>query len=247
WLPSTYTDVVTVQQMDSMDFKHYDLMHIRDLNIIIPDFIAENGQTIEVLINVYVTNHVYTRKPASTDKANMAILEFKGRVLKRYKHLDKEPSKLHLINGQPQLLEQRIFDETKYQQSLLLPSFIDFLEANLALKNILANSGNDKTCLTALFNLPHEDDKAYMVLFHLDKLNGSTVNMLIETGYIESIKADHRLQKIINNDRTRLKPFVVLVKNILAGRKPFEGPAIQKRKRSAKKNKKNKESLNAKK
>lgn len=236
---SNILDSVTIKKNGS---EHsYDLSHLKDISF---NIAIESDSPKNVTINVLPTNHVYSIGFKNT--GNKSELTQSGYLLNSYKHCEKDISKLDLRNGIPEKKEIRVFDEERYNQSYYLPDFINSLIKDYKKKCILANSGDDKQCLSGLFSTPSEDF-AYLVIFKLKKVKALEINMIIETAYVEKIDSDHRLEKISSpknrGEINKLRPFATLVINVLAGRNPFEGRPNDKRNRrkKAKKSKKSKE------
>ena len=98
---------------------------------------------------------------------------------------------------------------------------------------VLANSGDARSCLSALWVLPspYEQDDFYIVIFKLTKINGKEINMLIETAFVVDAD-DFRVKKLTSKQNKQdQKPFLVILRNVLAGRKPFDSPKKTKSKK----------------
>ena len=205
------------------------LGHLENLSIEINDFQLENGSTNTVTVHMRPTNHLYSRRfdPASD---NEAILKKTGELLLRFEHEDGNYQAVK--RGTPVVsTEKRVFCDKKYAQSKLFPAFVESLKARLSTICVLANSGDARSCLSALWVLPspYKQDDFYIVIFKLTKLNGKEINMLIETAFVVA-EDDFRVKKLTDKrNRQDQKPFLVILRNVLAGRKPFDSPKQNKK------------------
>ncbi|MFM2479733.1 hypothetical protein [Celerinatantimonas sp. MCCC 1A17872] len=226
-----------------IDDKEYSLSHIKDLSVSI-DLVLSNGETRSVTVNIFCTNHVYSRKLKDVDEQLLNEYKKKGSLLTSYQYKKGNPDDLALRQNAPIEKEKRIFDTEKYKSSFYIPRFFKAPQETLKNRCILANKGDDKTCFSCMFELDDLDEGyAFLLMFKLTKISGNTINLLIETAYIEQIEKDNRLQKIkkiTKSSRDELRPLSVLLKNILEGRKAFETARFSKRTRRRKKNKQKK-------
>lgn len=214
-------DVTTGQQ------KRLDLSHLKNMSFAIKDFRCEHGHIADVEIDVRPTNHVYSR--SLTDGELIESLEDHGLLLRRFKHKPGDPYTLERISGKPQLLELRVFCCDKYASSLLLPDFFKYLSQNVGIKSMLANSGDKRTGLTLMVEPENRPSDVLLIFFRLSKVNRGKLIMMIETAYFES-KEHYRAKKLLEG-KDGLKPFKVLVKNVVAGRMPFDSGALNKGKK----------------
>ena len=216
----------------------HSLEHLQDLTIEISAFNFENGVTDDVEIHVRPTNHVYSRK-FEHDTDNYANLSATGELIIKYEHYENNPSRVKLDLNQAPIIstDKRVFCPTKYNASKNIPAFIEDLNNFPNKFCVLANSGDDRTCLTGVFEFPegNTNNNCYIVLFKLHRINTRELSMVIETAFIVE-KTDFRAVKIEND--TGGKPFLVIVKNIFAKRRPFVGPDKKRSKKKYKKNKK---------
>ncbi|MEZ8885149.1 hypothetical protein, partial [Vibrio sp. 10N.247.311.13] len=169
------------------------------------------------------------------DKDSIQALAQTGELLRRYEH---DSNNYRAVTQERTLSnELRVFCNDKYTENRsFFPSFIDFLKSNLHNICVLPHSkkGDHRKTLTGLLSV--EKGKNYIVLFTLHKTNNKNINMFCETAFVVT-DDDFRAKKLIAPDDTS-KPFLVLLKNILSGRKPFEGKAKKAAKKSYKKKKK---------
>ena len=196
--------------------KQYSLSHLESLSILFEEFELESKQVIPVSIHVRPTNHLYTRR-FEPDSDSLAS----SRLITRYDHYEgnfqavKEPLKIST--------EKRIFCHEKYEASKRLPDFITHVKENNP-KCVLANKGDTRTCLSTLIAAQQENSDQslyYLVMFKLHKVNSKNINMLIETAFIVNAD-DDRAKRIKHSQEADKKPFIILARNILANREPFE-------------------------
>lgn len=214
----------------------YDLTHLKDKGFTIDEFETESKHVIKLNVNIVPTNHLYSRGFVA-NQDNIRVLEQTGELLRRYEHYSDNYSAV----TQERTLsnELRVFCKDKYTDNLnYFPSFIDFLKCNLHNICVLphARKGDHRKTLTGLLSVA--EGKNYIVLFTLHKTNNKNINMFCETAFVVA-DDDFRAKKLIERDDTS-KPFLVLLKNVLSGRKPFEGKAKKAAKKSYKKKKKTK-------
>lgn len=218
----------------------YSLEHLWDLVVTIPNFHFEDGRTDTVEVFVRPTNHVYSRALKPEEDRN--ILRQTGRLIIRYEHHEDAPNKIKKgDDGNPVVSSDvRAFCEEKYQSSLNIPDFVDVLEAGPAKLCVLANRDDDRSCLTALFEFEHgpQEKACFVVIFKLHKLSARQLSMVIETAFM--IDGDDFRVNLLNS-RDKGKPFFVIANNVFANRKPFDGKAKKRAKKSYKKAKKNRQ------
>lgn len=204
--------------------KRLALSHLENLYIVIDDFQLDNGNKTKLTVHMRPTNHLYSRRfePASDDEA---LLTQTGELLLRYEH--EEGNYQAVRHGAPVIsTEKRVFCEKKYEQSMLFPAFVESLKQRLSSVCVLANSGDVRSCLSALWVLPspYAQEDFYIVIFKLTKCNGNEINMLIETAFVVDAN-DFRVKRLTEKrHRQDQKPFLVILRNVLGGRKPFDSP-----------------------
>lgn len=210
----------------------YSIKHLENICITIPDLKLHNNQIVSVSVYMRPTNHLYSVR-FDEEIHDEAALSSTGELLRRYNHVS---GNYQALSSTPPVIstEKRVFCSERYQQSFLFPLFVNFLEDKITGLCVLANNGDDRTCLSMLFRLPqeygYEVDDRYLVFFKLTKINGNEINMLIDTGFVVK-DSDFRAEKIESSKyRHGKKPFIVILKNILAGHKPFESPPLPKKK-----------------
>ena len=220
------------------------LTHLENLKILIVDFISESNNKNDVTINIRPTNHVYSR---SFDKGtdNREKLQRTGELLLKFEHQPDNPERLILDgNGNKKLSSDvRVFCDEKYESSKLLPVFKTMLETNIRTACVIANLGDNKTCLSALLELPahYGPDLRYVVFFKFHKVSATEISMIIETAFIVAL--NHFKIKQLENEEDQ-KSLQAIIKNILAGRFPFEGKSRTKSKKKYKKLKKQRQEKN---
>jgi hypothetical protein len=204
--------------------KRLGLSHLENLFIEINDFQLDDGRSITVTLHMRPTNHLYSRRfePETDDEV---ALKATGELLLRYEH---EAGNYQAVRRVSPVIstEKRVFCARKYEQSKLFPVFVESLKTRLQTICVLANQGDTRSCLSALWVLPspYSQDDYYIVIFKLTKLNGQEVNMLIETAFVVGAN-DSRVKRLRDkNYRQQQKPFLVILKNVLAGRRPFDSP-----------------------
>ncbi|HCZ9068405.1 TPA: hypothetical protein O4G11_003624 [Proteus mirabilis] len=202
--------------------KQLSLKHLSNLSLEIKDFRLENNSLVDIVIHMRPTNHLYSRR-FDPDNDDAEKLNQTGELLFRYEHHEGnfQSVKDGIISS-----EKRVFCEKKYEQSKMFPLFVRELSLHPSSICVLANPGDDRSCLSALWALPspYSSDEKYIVIFKLNKVNSTTINMLVETAFVVK-NDDFRVKKISDSKyRHGQKPFFVILKNILAGRKPFDSP-----------------------
>ncbi|OEE10166.1 hypothetical protein [Aliivibrio fischeri] len=214
----------------------YPIAHLKDLKITLCIEFS-NGDSRDITIHTRPTNHLYSRAVSNEDKLNKAVLISEGSLLRSYVH--REGNYQAVVDEPLKIKEERVFCIDKWRQSYLFPSFVTQVQENYSQVSVLANKGDEKTCLSALLTVPEYDDHVYLVFFHLHKVNSKEVNMMIESAFLVERTA-HKAQKLITPKSNEAKPFVVIVKNILENRKPFESIKQSKSKYKRKKKQKQK-------
>ena len=216
--------------------ERFPLKHLENHFIVIPEFLLESNQTVDLKVYIRPTNHLYSRKP-EIGVDNLAGFSATGELLLRYEHAEGnyQAEKKDQINS-----EKRIFCPKKYEQSIMFPRFAQFLQQNPSQPCISPNPGDRRTCLSALVKLPEpwNDNDLYLVIFKLHKVNIREINMLIETAFVVQSNDTRAERLTANKYRNDRKPFLVLLRNVLAGRLPFEGKAKAAAKKAYKKKKK---------
>ncbi|MCG7550887.1 hypothetical protein [Pseudoalteromonas sp. Of7M-16] len=217
----------------------YCIQHIYNHQIVLNNFEFDHGATGVVTVYVRPTNHVYSR--ALEVKDCEISLRKTGELLLKYEHEENDPSKLKLKNGKPVISsDKRVFEINKYSSSHNIDGFIHHLQNFPNETVILANQGDDKQCLSALINFKHgskDNYAAYIAIFKLHKLPKNSLSMVIETAFLVS-ETDFRYENFIDSDNDKSKPLYVVLRNVLARRKPFEGKAKKNSKKSFKRAKK---------
>ena len=127
-----------------------------------------------------------------------------------------------LMGTSPAIKEHRIFCEMKWADSFYFPQFVELIQTVPIHVTVLANPGDEKTCLSGILDLADKPDDVYLVFFTLTKTNSREVNMLIESVYCVNKATHHKAQKLLTNGGD-VKPFIVALKNVMEGRKPMEG------------------------
>lgn len=219
----------------------FSLSHLMDKSIEIPEFQLDSNHVVHLVVHMRPTNHLYSRK-FDPDQDNYAALQATGKLLRRYEHHD---GNFQAVTRERKLSSDiRVFCRVKHEASLLFQDFVEYMSQNLSDICVLPHAGNKKTCLSALMTLPdpHPGTNNYVVLFSLHKVNSKTINMLIETAFIAT-DDDWRVKLLTGGaQKDNAKPFLVLLRNVLAGRAPFEGKAKRSAKKGYKKKKKQRNS-----
>lgn len=210
----------------------YSIAHLKDHKISI-DVLFDNGDTREITVHMRPTNHLFSRQLTAADEQSRGVLIANGHWLTSYVHHD---GNYQQVKGQPPTVkEHRIFCLSKFQDSFYFTDFVSLLRTNPRNITVLANAGDDRTCLSGILNIAGMADTAYLVFFTLSKINSKEANMLIESAFCVDSTGNSKAQKLVNtkigNDA---KPFVMVLKNVMEGRKPMDGA------KKGKKNRKNK-------
>jgi hypothetical protein len=195
------------------------ISHLKNLSVLI-DVQFSNGDTRTIRIHMRPTNHLFSREETAADKANRPALASQGYLLTSYVHC--EGNFQQLKGTSPAIKEHRIFCEMKWADSFYFPQFVELIQTVPIHVTVLANPGDEKTCLSGILDLADKPDDVYLVFFTLTKTNSREVNMLIESAYCVNKATHHKAQKLLTNGGD-VKPFIVALKNVMEGRKPMEG------------------------
>ena len=195
----------------------YGLEHLKDRFLVV-DLDFDNGDTRTITVHMRPTNHLFSRSVTEQDKDNSAALKSSGHWLVSYVH--HEGNYQSLKGEPPKLKECRVFCKEKWTDSFLFPKFIGLIADKPSHVTVLANAGDDKTCLSGILEIEERPDEVYLVFFNLSKINSKEANMLIESAYCVDSNANPKAKQLIK--REDAKPFVVALKNVMEGRKPFE-------------------------
>lgn len=217
------------------------LDHLFGLDIEIKEFQYESGIVGNVRLVIKPTNHLYSREKLDSD--NVAQLKATGELITRYDHYPNDPDSIKLdANGNSKISsELRVFCEKKYEQSFILNIFLQRLTENFHSICVLPHSEDPTKILTTFAELPEKyttkyGEGVYIVIFKLHKKLADRINMVVETAFIAPT-TDWR-SKLFQKNSGKLKPLIVLMKNIFSGRNPFEGKALKQAKKAYKKKKK---------
>ncbi|EGR0546791.1 hypothetical protein Q5N41_16910 [Vibrio cholerae] len=212
----------------------YDIGHLKDLSVSL-DVTFNNGDTRTIVIHMRPTNHLFSRAVEQSDFYNRQTLEREGYWLKSYVHHE---GNYQQIKGEPRTLkENRIFCKVKWADSFFFPSFVELLSQKPSNTTVLANAGDSKTCLSGILEIADRPYDVYLVFFTLTKVNSKEVNMLITSAYCVNQSQNIKAQKLLNPKEGDAKPFVVVLKNVMEGRKPLESLTQNKRRHKRRKNK----------
>nr|MCG6364572.1 hypothetical protein [Vibrio fluvialis] len=96
---------------------------------------------------------------------------------------------------------------------------------------------DSKTCLSGILEIADRPYDVYLVFFTLTKVNSKEVNMLITSAYCVNQSQNIKAQKLLNPKEGDAKTFVVVLKNVMEGRKPLESLTQNKRRHKRRKNK----------
>ncbi len=213
----------------------FTLDHLFDHVIEIENFRFEDQRTETISIEVRPTNHVYSRALVNSD--HELQLSYSGHLLIKYEHYEDRPhiTKIDRDGSKIVSSDKRVFCLDKYLSSKNIPLFVESLQEYSTSFCVLANKGDDRTCLTGFFEFQHgkREKHCYVVLFKLHRLNARELSMVIETAFLVD-EDDFRVKLLQGRDT---KPFLVAVRNVFAKRPPFQGPALRKSKKSYKKKK----------
>jgi hypothetical protein len=206
-----------------------------------------NNEVRKVTVFVRPTNHLYTRKyDVVTDHPNRPALMSSGELIVSYQH---QTHNFHEVKDTYQWKEDRIFCATKFDDNKLLPTFVSETEKAPSKLTVLANAGDEQTCLSGLLEIDGRENEVYLVFFKLRKVKGNQVNMLIDTAYcVDMSNPNARSRDKVNKLKaskgrydTDKRPFIKLLLNVVEGRKPFESPTTKRKKVKLKKTKASKD------
>ncbi|MEZ8383208.1 hypothetical protein AB6C98_05830 [Vibrio splendidus] len=243
-MSTTTTDSVEIQKNFTplmVNGTKHDIIHLQNLLMKI-DIECSNGDTRKVTVYTRPTNHLYTREVYDSDIPNLQALKANGELIRSYVH---DSGNYQRVKVPLRRKEDRVFCQIKYNDNKNFPTFVKEVEENPNTLSVLANSGDEATCLSGMLRLAGQPDIAYLVFFKLEKVSSKVVNMLIETGFCvdmndpvarskNKVKRLMTPKKRIQDDR---KPFVKILLNVLEGRKPFENKVQKQKKTQQKKGK----------
>lgn len=201
----------------------YDINHLAGLAVTV-NILFNNGDTRLITIHMRPTNHLFSRETTDADYAARASLLSDGSWLTSYQH---QPGRYDVVKQPITVREHRIFCVNKWGDSHNFPDFVNMLQQNPAILTILANPGDDQTCLSGMLDIVGEEDTAFLVFFNLNKVNSKEINMLIESAFCVSKSSHAKAQKILNRANGQAKPFAIAIKNVVEGRKPFESQTMK--------------------
>lgn len=190
----------------STDAEDFDIAHLKDLKIVL-DVTFGNSETRPITVHMRPTNHLFSRAVEVADLNQEALLESKGYWLKSYVHY--EGNYQQIKDTPPKLKENRIFCKTKWLDSFYFPSFVELLQEQPVNTTVLANKGDDKTCLSGILEIEDKPDEVYLAFFTLTKVNSKEVNMLIASAYCVSKQDHEKAKRLISSDREDKKPFII--------------------------------------
>ncbi len=212
----------------------YGIDHLKDIKFKV-NVEFNNGDIREIIVYVRPTNHLFSKKMSASECKNRTTLVESGACLISYQH--HEGNYQAIKNNPPQIKEYRMFCDKKWKDSTLLLSFIDLISNDpKSSRTMLANTGDDKTCLSGILEPKDRSNEVYLVFFTMLKRNSKELNMIIDTAFCVS-PDQYKAKKLINGDQNVVKPLVLVIRNIMEGRKPFESLKGAKKKKGAKKNK----------
>jgi hypothetical protein len=215
--------------------QEFPLEHLFDHVVTVKEFRFEDNRVESISIEVRPTNHVYSRKIENSDDHQQ--LSESGHLLIKYEHHEDRPhiSKLDKDGSKIVSSDKRVFCYDKYLSSKNTSLFVEFLQKSSSNFCVLANRGDDRKCLSGLFEFKHGDSTkhCYAVIFKLHRLTARNLSMVIETAFLVD-EDDFRVKNLKGKDA---KPFLIAVKNVFAKRPPFQGPARSKSKKIHKKKK----------
>lgn len=221
----------------------FPLDHLFNHVVQVEDFKFEDQRIEKISIEVRPTNHVYSRALENSD--HELQLSYSGHLLIKYEHYEDRPHIAKLDRDGCKIIssDKRVFCRDKYLSSQNIPLFVESLQESYSSLCVLANKGDDRTCLTGFFEFQHgESEKhCYVVLFKLHRLSARDLSMVIETAFLVD-EDDFRVKLLQGRDT---KPFLVAVRNVFAKRPPFQGPALRKSKKNYKKKKQTQKQLSS--
>lgn len=217
-----------------VDGVSYCIKHLQGLSFGV-DVLFGNGDIRTIMIHTRPTNHLYTREVTDSDWPYRSSYEQSGAWLKSFQH--HQGNYQSTVGSSPKIKEHRIFCLSKWNDSKLFPEFVNLIGATPTQITVLANfsSGDDKTCLSGILEIDGRPNELYLVFFTLHKVNSKECNMLIESAYC--VPDIHKKAKLLLDKHDSAKPFIVILKNVMEGRKPFESAVVNKRSNKRKKNK----------
>ncbi|WP_417761735.1 hypothetical protein [Shewanella sp.] len=218
-----------------VDGNSYKIEHLKNLSLVLGVQFS-NADTRPIKVNMRPTNHVFSRKVTDEDWVNKAEHLEKGAWLTSYQH--HRGNYQQVRDDPPQVKEHRIFCGVKWNDSLLFPTFVEQLGASPAQITVLANTGDDGTCLSGLIEIDERPDEIYLVFFSLYKVNSKEANMLIESAYCVDKAAHEKAKRLLTYRGEEARPFIIVLRNVMEGRLPMEG--MKKRNSSYKRKKKKK-------
>lgn len=214
----------------------FEIAHLKDLSAQFT-IIFDNGDERLITVHMRPTNHLFSRKPSDEDWSTRALLTSQKLWLTSYVHHEANFQKT--INPL-EVKEHRIFCREKWEESFYFPDFVRLIQEKPSQTTVLANDGDDKTCLSGIIEIEDRPDEVYLVFFSLKKVNSKEVNMLIESGYCVSKEEHKKAQRLLSNNRDGKKPLITVIKNIQEGRLPLESKSVKKRTNNQKKRAKSK-------
>lgn len=218
----------------------YALNHLKGL-VVNFDVKFSNGDNRQIEVIIRPTNHLFSREVTDEDQSNKDALVSSGEWLVSFQHCETD---FHRIkHTPPKIKEYRVFCEKKWKESHHLPDFINLLSERPNQITVLANQGDDKTCLSGILPLPENPELAFLVYFKLHKLNPKQASMLVETAFCVPI-SHRKVERLSKRDEQ--KPFIVVLKNIIEGRKPMIGIRRSNKQHKLRKKSKKQENLKVK-
>jgi hypothetical protein len=217
-----------------VDAVKHDIGHLKDLQLVF-DVRFSNGDIRPITVHIRPTNHLFSREVKDEDYSIKAVLEANGYWLKSYVHNE---GNYQSVKGSPATLkEHRIFCHEKWGDSFYFPQFVKLLGEKPAQTTVLANAGEEKTCLSGFWEISSRPDYVYLIFFTLTKINSKELNMLIESAYCVSKLTHGKARRLLESSPDDAKPFIIVLQNIQEGRKPLEGQKKSKRSHKMKKKK----------
>lgn len=183
----------------------FPLDHLFNHVVQVEDFKFEDQRIEKISIEVRPTNHVYSRALENSD--HELQLSYSGHLLIKYEHYEDRPHIAKLDRDGCKIIssDKRVFCRDKYLSSQNIPLFVESLQESYSSLCVLANKGDDRTCLTGFFEFQHgESEKhCYVVLFKLHRLSARDLSMVIETAFLVD-EDDFRVKLLQGRDT---KPF----------------------------------------
>ena len=210
----------TLRNNDFEDLKidghRHSISHLKNLKVKI-EVIFDNGDTRTITVHMRPTNHLFTRVVTLEDEQAKEGLLAKGHWITSYVHQDADQQ--HNLK----VKEHRIFCPAKLNDSLNFPEFVTLLEQNPKKITVLANPGDSKTCLSGTLKAVGPNARAFLVFFTLHKVNSKEASMIIETAFCVNSMEHGKARKLFHAKKSgEAKPFVMILKNVMEGRKPME-------------------------